>query len=108
MVKFKRPKDNEENFFHYKHKHSMNVQVVSVDNLLYFYKIKYFKNNNFNKIFQISDNEYVIRSLRICPGSNNDKHIWNFSDAKMYMHYLRESNEILEQEGRLYLIGNKY
>ena len=55
--------------------------------------------------FQLIDNDCIFRNLRICPGSNSDKHIWNHSEAKQFFEHLRRTPEILEQEGRYYVLG---
>lgn len=42
----------------------------------------------------------------MCPGSNNDRFIWQFSDVKEYMQSLRENRHVLEEEGPYYILGN--
>ncbi|XP_008209197.1 putative nuclease HARBI1 isoform X2 [Nasonia vitripennis] len=37
----------------------------------------------------IVDSDYNILNIRVCPGSNNDRFVWQFSDAKEYMEGLR-------------------
>lgn len=54
---------------------------------------------------QLSDHNFLIRNVRICPGSNNDRHVWNGSDMKQYLEQLQRNVDILVNEGPYYLIG---
>ncbi|XP_031783922.1 putative nuclease HARBI1 [Nasonia vitripennis] len=81
VVKFVRPSRNEEAFYHHKHSHAMNVQVVCDDN-------------------------HIIRNIRICPGSNNDRHVWRHSDIREKLQSLREDQQIVREEGRYYFLGD--
>ena len=80
LVNFRRPSQNEEAFYNYHGSHAMNVQIVT-------------------------DSDYNILNLRICPGSNNDQFIWRFSEVKTYMENLRSNQQITEAEGQYYLLG---
>lgn len=52
---------------------------------------------------QITNANYVIQNISICPGSNNDRYIWNNSEMKDYLESL--SNDPNEQP--YYLLGKK-
>lgn len=67
VVKMKKPHLHEENYFHHKHQHSMNVQAMC-------------------------DNDSLITNLRICPGRNHDQFIWNHSLIKRYLEHLRRTD----------------
>ncbi|XP_031779801.1 putative nuclease HARBI1 [Nasonia vitripennis] len=81
IVCMKRPSENEEAFFNYRHGPGMNVQIIA-------------------------DCNYLIRGIRIIPGSNNDQFNWNFSQAREYMEYLRNNPEIVQNEGLYYILGD--
>lgn len=81
VVKIVRPSVNEEAFFNHEHRHSLNVQVVYGENL-------------------------CIYDVRICPGSNNDRNVWKYSDAQHYMRNLRQDNDIVRDEGYYYILGD--
>ena len=53
----------------------------------------------------MSDSDFIINGLRICPGSNTDQHVWNFSDAKEFYDSLASNEQILREEGRYYVLG---
>ena len=55
---------------------------------------------------KVVDFDNIIQDIRVCPGSNNDKHVFQHSDVRHLMLQLRENQEILEDEGKYYLIGN--
>ena len=57
-------------------------------------------------LLQIADSEYMITSIRIVPGSNNDQFNWNNSEALEYMQFLRNSPEVVQEEGLYYILGN--
>lgn len=81
VVKIVRPSVNEEAFFNHEHRHSLNVQIVCGENL-------------------------CIYDVRICPGSNNDRNIWKYSDAQHYMRSLRQNDDIIRDEGHYYILGD--
>ena len=54
---------------------------------------------------QIADADYFIRNICICPGSNNDRYVWEHREAKEFMAWLRNNEAIVEQEGYHYLLG---
>ena len=60
----------------------------------------------FECMLQIADCEYVIRSIRIVPGSNNDQFNWNNSAGREFLGSLRNSPEITQEEGFYYILGN--
>ncbi|XP_031779825.1 putative nuclease HARBI1 isoform X1 [Nasonia vitripennis] len=78
MVTFYRPTINEEAFFNYRVGTSMNVQIIV-------------------------DSDYNILNIRVCPGSNNDRFVWQFSEAKEYMEDLRADENF---PNRYYIIGD--
>lgn len=48
-----------------------------------------------------------INDIRVCPGSSNDKQVWNFIEARRHVESLRANQYITEQEGmNHYLIDN--
>ena len=51
------------------------------------------------------DSNYIFRSLTICPGSNNDQHVWKYSEIRDTIQELRENENICNEEGKYYLIG---
>ena len=55
--------------------------------------------------FQIVDSDYNILNVRVCPGSNNDRFVWQFSEAKEYMDYLRGNENIVQEEGYYHILG---
>ncbi|XP_032457240.1 putative nuclease HARBI1 [Nasonia vitripennis] len=81
IVCMKRPSENEEAFYNYRHGPAMNVQIVV-------------------------DCNYIIRSIRIISGSNNDQFNWNFCGARDYLELLRRNPEIIENEGHYYMLGD--
>lgn len=80
-MKIVRPRDNEEAFFSHRHGHSLNVQVICHADL-------------------------VINDIKICPGSNNDRFIWKYSDARHYMRSLRNDPQIVGEEGHYYIVAD--
>ena len=55
----------------------------------------------------MSDFEKIVRNIRICSGSTNDKFIWRHSDMREYMYSLRLNQQIVDNEGYYYMIGKK-
>lgn len=51
----------------------------------------------------MSDADLFINSLRIVPGSSNDKQTWNHGTAKKHMTDTDEN--ILATEGKYYILG---
>ena len=41
----------------------------------------------------------------MCPGASNDKHLWNYSDAKIYLERLNGNERIVAEEGNHYFLG---
>ena len=56
----------------------------------------------------VTDSDYNILNHRICPGSNNDQFIWQYSDMKTHMENMRLNEQLTQEEGQYYLLGNKY
>ena len=66
---------------------SFNSLIFS-SKLLMFYK--FFK----NILLQIVDSDFNILNTRICPGCNNDRFVWRFSEAKYFMEQLRADENV--------------
>ena len=54
---------------------------------------------------QVSDFDYNFLGIRICSGSTNDQFMWLYSDFRHRMYQLQEDQQILQQEGRYYVVG---
>ncbi|XP_008212693.2 putative nuclease HARBI1 [Nasonia vitripennis] len=78
IIGMTRPTANEEAFYHYRHAHGLIVQIIV-------------------------DANYNILNIRTCPGSNNDRYVWQFSEAREYMENLRAEGE---GERNCYLLGD--
>lgn len=63
------------------------------------------KINTFN--LQTCTADCIITSIHIVPGSNNDQFMWNSSELKGYIEHLRKNRDVLEDEGKFYVIGEK-
>ena len=44
----------------------------------------------------------------MCPGSNTDKFVWNFSEIKGYCESLRNNPATVATEGNYYLLGKNF
>ena len=44
----------------------------------------------------------------MCPGSNTDRFVWNFSETKDYYESLRNNPAIVATEGYYYLLGKNF
>ncbi|XP_023248179.1 putative nuclease HARBI1 [Copidosoma floridanum] len=65
-----------------------------------------FLNHHQQHSLNISDTDYNILSMRIVNGSTHDQFVWDFSEVKEHMYSLRANLEIVDNEGRYYVIGD--
>ncbi|OXU19259.1 hypothetical protein TSAR_012311 [Trichomalopsis sarcophagae] len=72
-----RPSQNEEAFYHYRHGHGLIAQIIV-------------------------DSNYNILNIRICPGSNNDRYVWQLSQAREYIESLRN----YQPQNNYYILGD--
>lgn len=56
-------------------------------------------------LFQITDSDYKILNVRVCPGSNNDRFVRQLSEAKENMENLRNDSNIVRKQGQYYILG---